>query len=61
MSVVGRNVFPNPSFESELGVPVGASRSSVWAVEGSFSLFVPSVFGYGHGSYGHGSYGHGPV
>lgn len=58
------NLFTNPSFESGVSIPPGASRSSDWAASGSYSLFVPpppATTGYGHGPYGHTTYGHGPA
>ena len=60
-TVAQENVVANPSFESNLNIPVGAVRSSDWSASGSYSIFVPTAAGYGHVPYGHTNYGHGPV
>lgn len=51
-----RNRFLNPSFESP-DLPVGSFRSSDWSASGTYSIYVPSSSGYGHGPYGVGAYG----
>lgn len=56
-----RNLFPNPSFESTVAIPVGADRSTEWAASGTLSLHVPPATGYGYGPYGSGPYGSGPA